>query len=51
MNKLTAKLYPGDDPKWTIAECVELPCVTQGYTKAHALEQFKKNALVFSHRR
>ena len=42
MNRLTAKLYPGHDPKWTIAECVELPCVTQGRTHAHAIERLKE---------
>ena len=45
MNKLTAKIYPGDNPKWTIAECVEVGCVTQGRDKAHALRRLKECTL------
>ena len=42
MNKLTAKIYPGADPKWTVIECVELPVCTQGKDKEDALRMLKE---------
>lgn len=42
MNKLTAKIYPGADPKWTVIECVEVPVCTQGKDKEDALRMLKE---------
>ena len=41
MKNLTAKIIKEDD--WYVIECVEVPCVTQGRTKAHAIEMLKES--------
>ena len=41
MKKLTAKIIKEDD--WFVIECIEVPCVTQGRTKAHAIEMLKES--------
>ena len=41
MKNLTAKIIKEDD--WYVIECVEVPCVTQGRTEAHAIEMLKES--------
>ena len=41
MKKLTAKIIREDD--WFVIECIEVPCVTQGRTEAHAIERLKES--------
>ena len=40
-NKLKSKIIKEDD--WFVIECVEVPCVTQGRTKAHAIQRLKES--------
>ena len=40
-NKLTAKIIKTEG--WYVIECVEVPCVTQGRTEAHAIEMLKES--------
>ena len=42
MNRLTAKIYSGADPKWTVIECVEVPVCTQGRDREDALRMLKE---------
>ena len=41
MSDYTAKVYKGDNPKWIIAECIEVGTVSQGRTKEEALENLR----------
>ena len=41
MSDYTAKVYKGDNPKWFIAECIEIGTVSQGRTKEEALENLR----------
>ena len=41
MSDYTAKVYKGDNPKWIIAECIEIGTVSQGRTKEEALENLR----------
>ena len=42
MNKLTAKMYPGENPEITVIECVEVPVCTQGDSREDALRMLKE---------
>ena len=41
MSEYTAKVYRGDNPKWIVAECIEVGTVSQGRTKEEAMENLR----------
>ena len=44
-NNLTMKMVKEDD--WYVIECIEVPCVTQGRTKTHAIEMLKESVTLW----
>lgn len=47
MNRLTAKMYPGENPEITVIECVEVPVCTQGDNREDALRMLKEAVLLY----
>ena len=47
MNKLTAKMYPGEHLDCVVIECVEVPVCTQGDDRKHALEMLKEAVTLY----